>query len=419
MSAASAGVASEVVPEPVRVLDVSRVDLSQHSAAPVTDADRTAPLHPANLAYILFTSGSTGVPKGVAVDHGAVVNQLRWLHAEFEFGPGEVTVQRTVATFDLSVWEFWGATTCGGRLVVADPESRRDPDRLLALVEREAVTTLYLVPSLLSALISGAGGELPTSVRRVLSIGETLPGAVAGACRRSSRAELVNLYGPTEAAVSVTAHRGTAADADQVPIGVPEWNTRVYVLDRRLRPVPTGVTGELYLAGRQLARGYSGSPGVTADRFVADPFGAGGRLYRTGDLARWTAEGVLEHVGRGDSQVKLRGFRIELGDIEAALLRLPIVSAAVATVHQDAATGARSVAYVVAAQNESDFDATSLRSELADELPNYMVPASIVRLDRLPVGATGKVDRGALPVPMPARASYRAAATPVERAVAQ
>ncbi|WP_342659579.1 amino acid adenylation domain-containing protein [Rhodococcus ruber] len=419
VSAASAGVASEVVPEPVRVLDVSRVNLSQHSAAPVTDADRIAPLHPANLAYILFTSGSTGVPKGVAVDHGAVVNQLRWLHAEFEFGPGEVTVQRTVATFDLSVWEFWGATTCGGRLVVADPEARRDPDRLLALVEREAVTTLYLVPSLLSALISGAGGELPTSVRRVLSIGETLPGAVAGACRRSSRAELVNLYGPTEAAVSVTAHRVTAADADQVPIGVPEWNTRVYVLDRRLRPVPTGVTGELYLAGRQLARGYSGSPGVTADRFVADPFGAGGRLYRTGDLARWTAEGVLEHVGRGDSQVKLRGFRIELGDIEAALLRLPIVSAAVATVHQDAATGARIVAYVVAAQGESDFDATSLRSELADELPNYMVPASIVRLDRLPVGATGKVDRGALPVPMPARASYRAVATPVERAVAQ
>ncbi|WFS15230.1 non-ribosomal peptide synthetase [Rhodococcus aetherivorans] len=418
-TAVSTRVAREVVPEPIPVIDTSSVDLSRYSAAPVTDADRSAPLRPSNLAYILFTSGSTGVPKGVAVAHGAVVNQLRWMHAEFGFGPDEVTVQRTVATFDLSVWEFWGATTCGGRLVVADPEARRDPLRLLALVEREFVTTLYLVPSLLSALIAGADRELPTSVRRVLSIGETLPGAVAGAWRRSSRAELVNLYGPTEAAVSVTAHRVTGADTDQVPIGVPGWNTRVYVLDRRLRPVPVGVTGELYLAGRQLARGYSGSPGATADRFVADPFGAGGRLYRTGDLARWTPAGVLEHVGRGDSQVKLRGFRIELGDIEAALLRLPAVAAAVATVHHDAATGARIVAYVVAAQGESDLDLGALRSALADELPNYMLPASIMRLDRLPVGTTGKVDRGALPAPMPERASYRAAATPVERAVAQ
>ncbi|MGW3485679.1 non-ribosomal peptide synthetase, partial [Rhodococcus indonesiensis] len=303
----------------VRTLAIDTADLSALSGAPVTDAERRAPLRASNTAYVIFTSGSTGRPKGVAVPHGAIVNQLVWKRAEYALGADDAVLLKTAATFDLSVWEFWSALVSGGRLVIAAPDGHRDPSYLNGLMAEQAVTTLHVVPSILEALLVDGGGVLAGSLRQVLAIGEALPAATAGRFLARNAARLDNLYGPTEAAVSVTFHEVDDAAGVSVPIGVPEWNSRVFVLDERLHPVPVGVPGELYLAGAQLARGYHGRADLTAERFVASPFGDGERLYRTGDLVRWDAAGRLEYVGRTDFQVKVRGFRIELGEIEAAL----------------------------------------------------------------------------------------------------
>src|SRR5690606_23532819 len=246
--------------------------------------------------------------------------------------------------------------------------------------------------------------------------------ATAQRFRAANSGTLVNLYGPTEAAVSITSHKVDEHDTASVSIGAPEWNSRVYVLDARLRPVPVGVAGELYLAGEQLARGYFARPDLTADRFVADPFGAPGeRMYRTGDLVAWTANGELDYRGRTDFQVKIRGFRIELGDIEAALLRHDAVSAAAVLAHNDPNLGDRLVAYVVPAAGRSveDFDRRALQSALSEDLPSYMVPSAFVVLDALPLNANGKLDRKALPAPSFDQAAYRAPSTPAERIVAE
>ncbi|NEW54950.1 amino acid adenylation domain-containing protein [Nocardia cyriacigeorgica] len=345
------------------VVSLDDLDLDAFSAVAITDADRVAPLRADHTAYVIFTSGSTGRPKGVAVPHRAIVNQLHWKTAEFGLTADDTVLLKTAATFDLSVWEFWSAVTCAGRLVIATPDGHRDPAYLAELIADQGVSTLHAVPSMLDAL---ADAGLPRSLRRVLAIGEALPGALAQrVLRERPRIELFNLYGPTEAAVSITAHRVTPADQASVPIGAPEWNSRVYVLDSRLRPVAPGVTGELYLAGTQLARAYVARPDLTAERFVANPFEPGTRMYRTGDLARWVAAsrsdsmrgggratgghraGELEYRGRTDFQVKIRGFRIELGEIEAALLALPGVAQAAVVARPDTHTGDRLVAYLV------------------------------------------------------------------------
>ncbi|AYF77084.1 amino acid adenylation domain-containing protein [Nocardia yunnanensis] len=400
----------------VEVLRIDELELSGHSAAPVTDAERVRVLSAANTAYVIFTSGSTGRPKGVALPHGAVVNQLLWKTAEFGLGVEDAVLLKTAATFDLSVWEFWSAAVCGGRLVIADAEGHRDPVYLNELMARESVTTLHTVPSMLDALLAetnsaaGLGG-----LRRVLAIGEALPGALAQRFRAAlPQVELFNLYGPTEAAVSITTHTVTDADRVAVPIGAPEWNSRVYVLDARLHPVPAGVPGELYLAGAQLARGYFARPDLTADRFVADPFGTGERMYRTGDLVAWNAHGELEYRGRTDFQVKIRGFRIELGEIEAALLALPEIAQTAVLAKHDARTGDRLVAYLVGA----GIDVARVKAELSAALPSYMVPAAFVVLDALPLNANGKLDRAALPDPEFTAAEFRAPETDLERTVA-
>ncbi|MFD9615603.1 amino acid adenylation domain-containing protein, partial [Streptomyces sp. NPDC059083] len=271
------------------LLRLDELALDTVSGAPVLDSERTAPLHNSNTAYVIFTSGSTGRPKGVALPHGAVVNQLLWKVTEFGLDPADAVLLKTAATFDLSVWEFWSAAVSGGRLVIAAADGHRDPAYLNELMARERVTTLHVVPSMLDALLTAAEGTLNDSLRRVLAIGEALPATVAQRFRASNRqTRLFNLYGPTEAAVSITNHRVTDADRGSVSIGAPEWNSRVYVLDARLNPVPDGVSGELYLAGAQLARGYFGRPDLTADRFVADPFATGERMYRSGDLVAWS-----------------------------------------------------------------------------------------------------------------------------------
>ncbi|MFE7746840.1 amino acid adenylation domain-containing protein, partial [Nocardia sp. NPDC057455] len=336
---------TEVAP----VVRLEDLELSAVASAPITDSERGAPLRPENTAYVIFTSGSTGRPKGVAVPHAAIVNQLLWKTAEFGLAENDSVLLKTAATFDLSVWEFWSAAVCGGRLVIASPDGHRDPAYLNDLMARESVTTLHVVPSMLDTLLVHRA-TADRSLRRVLAIGEALPGSLAQRfLRENPRTELFNLYGPTEAAVSITSHRVTLADETSVSIGAPEWNSQVYVLDSRLRPVPVGVSGELYLAGAQLARGYFGRADLTADRFVANPFESGVRMYRTGDLVAWNGHGELEYRGRTDFQVKVRGFRIELGEIEAALLALPEVAQAAVIAKSDPKTGDRLVAYIVPA----------------------------------------------------------------------
>ncbi|MBF6166035.1 amino acid adenylation domain-containing protein [Streptomyces gardneri] len=398
------------------VLRLPELDLAGLDATSVSDAERIIPLRPEHLAYVIFTSGSTGRPKGVAVPHAAIANQLQWKILEFGLDAADAILLKTAATFDLSVWEFWSAAACGGRLVIAAPDGHRDPAYLADLVAREWVTTLHAVPSMLEALLTVG---LPDSLWRVLAIGEALPAGLAQRLRREHpRTELFNLYGPTEAAVSITSHRVVTSDEASVPIGVPEWNNRVYVLDDRLQPVPDGVVGELYLAGSQLARGYRGQATVTAERFIADPFGTGERMYRTGDLAVWNRDGVLEYRGRSDFQVKIRGFRVEPGEIETTLRGLPEIGQAVVTAWTDAQAGDRLVAYLVPSEASAKLDPARVRTMLAALLPSYMVPSAFVVLDGLPLTVNGKLDRSALPAPEVAPAVYRAPSTPIEEIVA-
>ncbi len=330
-----------VAPAGVRVTEIDSLDLEGVSDARVTDEERLSPLRSSNTAYVIFTSGSTGRPKGVAVTHRAVANQLLWKRDAYSIDGSDAVLLKTAATFDLSVWEFWSALMSGARLVIAAPDGHKDPDYLLLVLREQKVTTLHTVPSMLEMLMSAAsGGPLSASLRRVLAIGEALPAATVRAFVTNNTAALVNLYGPTEAAVSVTAHAVSDRDVVSVPIGRPQWNTRVFVLDERLMPTAPGVTGELYLAGAQLARGYHGRAELTAERFVANPFRASGeRMYRTGDLVTWSEDGELEYVGRADFQVKVRGFRIELAEIEAAAAADPAVSQVAVVARHDARVG--------------------------------------------------------------------------------
>ncbi|MBD0321793.1 MAG: amino acid adenylation domain-containing protein, partial [Aldersonia sp.] len=403
-----------------RTVLLDTVDVSPFSPEPLSDADRIAPLRPENTAYVIYTSGSTGRPKGVAVPHSAIVNQVAWLLAEYRVDAADVYLQKTAATFDLSVWGFFVPLAAGARLVLATPDGHRDPVYLSGLVAENHVTITDFVPSMLSAFAASADAAALACLRDVLVIGEALPPETVRAFTAVSPARVHNLYGPTEAAVSITAG---SVDPEflgtSVSIGVPEAGSRVYVLDGRLRPVPVGVAGELYLAGVQLARGYVGRADLTAERFVADPFDVGGgRLYRTGDVVRWNGSGELEYVGRSDFQVKVRGFRIELGEIEAALAAQPGVAESVVVVHADAHAGQRLVGYVTAAGGAA-VDGEVLRARLVERVPSYMVPERVVVLAAFPLNASGKLDRRALPVPVFEAAVFRAPVTPVEQAVAE
>nr|WP_233429644.1 non-ribosomal peptide synthetase [Nocardia elegans] len=405
--------ASDIAPE----VRIDRLELSGYSDAPLTDADRTAPLRPGNTAYVIFTSGSTGRPKGVAVPHTAIVNRLVWMHAQYGLAADDVVLQKTPATFDVSVWEFFWPLQVGARLVVARPDGHRDPAYLAEVIVREGVTVTHFVPSMLAVFVAEPAAAECTGLRNVFASGEALPGTTAQQLRRLTGARLHNLYGPTEAAVDVTYHEVVDADVASVPIGAPVFNTQVYVLDARLQPVPVGVAGELYLAGAQLARGYVARPDLSADRFVANPFGGGARMYRTGDLVVWTEAGELEYLGRTDFQVKVRGLRIELGEIESALTAVASVGQAVVVVRSDDRTGDQLVAYLIAAPG-AEIAVDAVKSALAEQLPAYMVPAAFVVLDSFPLNASGKLDRKALPAPTFAAKVFRAPSTSVEQSVA-
>ncbi|HEU4560478.1 MAG TPA: amino acid adenylation domain-containing protein, partial [Longimicrobium sp.] len=361
---------------------------------------------PDSLAYVIYTSGSTGRPKGVMNQHRGVVNRLVWMQAQFGIGADDVVLQKTPFGFDVSVWEFFWPLQQGARLVMARPDGHRDPAYLRDVVEREGVTTLHFVPSMLQPFVEAVEAGRCGSLRHVVCSGEALPPVLVRRFyeRFAGPVVVTNLYGPTEAAVDVSCWTCPRdASADVVPIGRPVWNTALYVLDAAGRPAPVGVPGELYIGGVQVARGYQGRPAMTAERFVPDPFSAQGgvRLYRTGDRARWRADGAIEYLGRLDFQVKVRGFRIELGEIEAALRGHEGVTDCVVVARAQAGEQ-RLVAYVV-----GDADAEALRAYVRRSLPEYMVPSAFVSLDALPLTSNGKLDRKALPAPDFASAAER------------
>ncbi|MEW2399664.1 amino acid adenylation domain-containing protein [Streptomyces sp. NPDC046862] len=380
------------------------------------------PAGPDDPAYLIYTSGSTGLPKGVVVTHRAIINRLAWMQGAYGLTADDRVLQKTPSSFDVSVWEFFWPLLEGAAVVLARPDGHRDPAYLAALVREQGITTMHFVPSMLEAFLQSedvtGDPSWSASLRRVLSSGEALPVTAAGSWHALTGVPLHNLYGPTEAAVDVTYHpydpnalREPSDTGHAVPIGRPVWNTGLRVLDSCLRPVPDGVPGELYLTGVQLALGYHARPGLTAERFTADPYGPpGSRMYRTGDLVRRRADGVIAYLGRTDRQVKLRGNRVELGEIEAALTRLPEVGQAAVTVRDNAL-----VAYVVPSASAL-LDVTELRGALADSLPAPMVPDAWVVLDALPLTPSGKLDRAALPAPQAGRAAAtRAPGTPRER----
>ncbi len=388
-------------------------------------ADLPPAAEPGNAAYVIYTSGSTGRPKGVMNTHEGAVNRLRWMQAEYGIGADDVVLQKTPFGFDVSVWEFFWPLQQGAALVMARPGGHRDPGYLREVIEGEGVTTLHFVPSMLQQFLEDGGGARCGGLRRVICSGEALPAAAVEHFHRVMPAavSLHNLYGPTEAAVDVShwaCERGASAEA--VPIGRPVWNTRLRVLDPAMRPVPPGVPGELYISGVQVARGYLRRPGLTAERFVPDPFAEepGARAYRTGDRARWRGDGALEYLGRLDGQAKIRGFRVEPGEVEGALLAHPAVERAVVAAHAHPSAGTRLAAYVVFREGTA-VPTDELRRHLRDRLPEPMVPAGISVLDALPLTPNGKLDRRALPAPdfgADRGAAYVAPRTDTERAVA-
>ncbi|HEU4452819.1 MAG TPA: amino acid adenylation domain-containing protein, partial [Longimicrobium sp.] len=387
---------------------------AESSAAPEVADD------PDREAYAIYTSGSTGRPKGAANAHRGVMNRLRWMLEKYGITPDDVFLQKTTFSFDVSVWEFFTPLMAGGRLVLARPGGHSDPAYLAGVIAREKVTTLHFVPSMLSVFLDGAPEGTFDGVRQVMCSGEALPVELVERfyARAPEGTRMHNLYGPTEAGIEVTYWPCERGDGRRViPIGRPVANTQIHVLDPRGNPSPIGFPGELFIAGAQVALGYVGRSGLTAEKFVPDPFSPvpGARMYRTGDRARWTAEGVVEYLGRLDFQVKVRGLRIELGEVEDALRRHAGVRDAVVLARGEG-EDRRLVAWVV-----SDAGPAELRAHLLAHLPEYMVPSVFVLLDALPLTQSGKVDRRALPDPDAgdlAGAEYVAPRTLTEQALA-
>ncbi len=386
-----------------------RVSLPEHGArvllvdgwaqagADEADSPPASGVGPDNLAYLIYTSGSTGRPKGAMNSHRGIVNRLLWMQERFGLGAADRVLQKTPMSFDVSVWELFWPLLVGARLVMARPGAQGDSAYLVDTIAAEGITTLHFVPSMLQVFAEAPGMERCSSLARVIASGEALPRDLQERFLARTDTPLHNLYGPTEAAVDVTYWACERGPRPAVPIGRPVANTAIHLLDRSLRPVPIGVAGELYIGGVQVGRGYWARPGLTAERFVPDPFSpeSGARLYRTGDLARFAPDGAIEYLGRLDHQVKIRGFRIELGEIEAALGDLPGVREAVVLALDAAAAGGRDrrlVAYVAPV----DLSVPALRAALLARLPEPMVPAAFVRLESMPLTPNGKVDRQAL-----------------------
>jgi amino acid adenylation domain-containing protein len=394
-----------------------------------SDANPAQPVLPDHLAYVLYTSGSTGKPKGVMITHRAISNHMLWFHHTFPLTEQDTLLQKTVFTFDASIWELFSPLFAGARLVLARPGGQQDSSYLVEAMLEHNVTVLQLVPTMLTMMLGERRLEECRSLRLMFCGGEALPIAQVKRFYQLLNARVVNLYGPTETAVQMAYFECDRAEFERrsgggVPIGRPVSNMKVYVLDERLNPTPCGVAGELHIGGVGLARGYLNRPDLTAERFIPHPFSRaeGQRLYKTGDVARILPDGTVEFLGRRDEQVKLRGYRIELGEIESVLNAHPQVRESVAIVREDTPGDQRLIAYVVphVFEQEPSFETTetetngsnlpphalttsALQNYLRARLPEYMIPSTFVRLEKLPTLPNGKIDRKALPAPDTAR----------------
>ncbi|MGK5632908.1 amino acid adenylation domain-containing protein, partial [Streptomyces sp. URMC 123] len=381
-----------------------REELSGRPDTDPTDAERLRPLSPDHPAYVIYTSGSTGDPKGVVTLHRNVASLFANHHRQV-YEPAARAVGRRLRvghgwsfSFDAS-WQPLIALFGGHTVEILDEDTRRDPSLHLAWLTERKIDFIEVSPSFYGQL---AAAGLVTDGHCVLAGlgvgGEAVPDAMWQQLRELPTTRTYNFYGPTECTVDAVV--AETRDSDRPVIGRPIGNTRAYVLDAFLNPVPPGVDGELYLAGNGVARGYLRRPGVTAGRFVADPFGApGSRMYRTGDVVRWTADGQLDFTGRTDDQIKIRGFRVELGEIEDALGRHPEVAQCVVVVREDRPGVKRLFGYAVPTPGAAP-DPAALRAHLTTALPDYMVPAAVTVLPELPLTTHGKLDRGALPAPV-------------------
>jgi amino acid adenylation domain-containing protein len=450
----------ETQPESLHGLGLVLDDLCESPAAIVNRQPEI--VHPDNLAYVIYTSGSTGRPKGAMNTHRAIVNRLRWMQDAYGLDAADRVLQKTPASFDVSVWEFFWPLSTGARLVLACPGGHQDSGYLVRVIARSQITTLHFVPAMLQVFLEERDLAACRHLRRVICSGEALPVELQDRFFARLPAALHNLYGPTEAAVDVSAWRCLPVPGQRsVPIGRPIANIQLHVLDTQLCPLPIGVPGELFIGGVGLARGYLDRPNLTAERFVPNPFGdcrlqiadcrldqstlgyrlsaIGYRLYKTGDRARYRPDGAIEYLGRLDNQIKLRGFRIELGEIETLLHQHADVRECAVLARADVPGDTRLVAYVVTAEDErrrmkderSDSSSVlrsasfgqELRAFLAERVPEYMVPSAFVLLDALPLLPSGKVDRRGLPAPAagsPALdAGFVLPRTPLEELLAQ
>ncbi|HEX6909837.1 MAG TPA: amino acid adenylation domain-containing protein, partial [Longimicrobium sp.] len=408
---------------PARIL----LDADGDAIAAERDARPEGGATPENLAYVIFTSGSTGVPKGIELRHRGVMNNLADLNGAHGVGPADRVLLLSSLSFDMSVYETLGILAAGGAVVIPRPDELRDPAAWAALCRRHAVTLWNSAPALLGMLADHAEAypaEAPSGLRLAFLGGDWVPVPLVDRVRAWAPGlrDFIVMGGATEASIHSIIYPVRAVDPAwrSIPYGVPMANQRAYVLDRHLREVPVGTAGELFLGGLGLARGYAGRPGFTAERFLPDPHGAPGtRMYRTGDLARYGRDGLIELLGRMDHQVKIRGLRIEPGEIETALRRHPAVKRAVVTARADGGAQ-RLVGYLVLADGADAPAPRALRDALRETLPDYMVPAAFVVLDRLPLSPNGKVDRKQLPAP-PAdedRAPFVAPRTRAEQGLA-
>jgi amino acid adenylation domain-containing protein len=400
-------------------LDNDCGDVDEHRAS-----NSDGNVYSGNLAYVIYTSGSTGHPKGVMNTHSGIVNRLLWMQRTFGLTAEDRVLQKTPATFDVSVWELFWPLMSGACLVFAAPERHREPPYLIDLIRRESITTIHFVPSMLKVFLAEREVSKCRSLRRVIASGEALTWDIQQEFFAKLDSTLHNLYGPTEAAIDVTAWRCQEEQfVRPVPIGYPIANTRIYILDPSGQPVPVNVPGEVFIGGLQLARGYLNSPSLTAENFVPDPFGeASSRCYSTGDIGRFRADGAIEFLGRRDHQVKIRGFRIEPHEIEMVLKEQECIQDSVVIARPNAVGETQLVAYVVP-RDGCRPTVHELRTALRVYLPEYLVPSLFVVMDELPTLPNGKLNRRVLPVPESTRPDieevFVAPRTPVEETVAQ
>lgn len=381
------------------VLDESETldRLEQSSEHSLEDRNRLSPVSPLHPAYIIYTSGSTGKPKGVMVTFGGLVNLLQAMQHRFQLGAHDRLLSVTTISFDISVLEMLLPLTSGACIDIALKDTILDPRSLAKRMRESGITIMQATPTLWQALAASSPGSFPGL--KVITGGEALSPSLREALQDLG-CEVHNQYGPTETTIySTAAYLNDRADT-KPSIGGPVWNTCLYVLDAALHPVPPGIVGELYISGAGLARGYLGRPGLTAERFVADPYGApGSRMYRTGDLARWLEDGSIDYLGRADGQIKIRGFRIELGEIEELMRKFPGISQAAVLAWEERPGSKRLAAYYVPVSEDVSVDADGLRSHLAEKLPEFMVPAAFVELEEMPLTPNKKIDRLSLPLP--------------------